>query len=273
MTLTDSSDSGAQTITRILKNARARRDPRDIPGAEALLGRRVRPGLTQIDVARLVNASSRWVRALENGEPRNYSDAFLGAVRRILNLNDTEWDLVYRLSRHRTPPPPGQQPSGVRHARMPAAIRTLLERLPFPAYICDYRWDVLGYNARMAADFPWLLHGLNVMLWALTYPEARNQLIDWERGWAAPMMAQLRVHAEQWRHDAGMRAVLDTVLADPDARRLWNSSDLPALSHPDSAVPRRLYLPRQGEKEFSVVLVTMTPDAMPACRLMILIPV
>ncbi|MFE9407360.1 helix-turn-helix domain-containing protein [Streptomyces sp. NPDC006704] len=273
MPISDSSDSGQPTITRILCNARARRDPRDIPGFDALLGRRNRPGLSQAETARLCNVSRRWYGALERGEPENYSDAFLGAVRRILNLDETEWDLVYRLTRHRTPPPSLTSPSGSRRTEVPEAVRMFLDGLPWPAYLCSHRWDVLAYNAKMADDFPWLLHGVNAMMWALTYPEARTQLIDWENGWAVPMVAQLRFHVEQWKHDEGMRAVLDAVLMDPDARRLWNSSDLPTLSHPDSALPRRLYLPRQGTKEFSVVLLTLTPDAMSTCRLMVLIPV
>ncbi|MGH1554236.1 hypothetical protein ACRAWF_26700 [Streptomyces sp. L7] len=67
--------------------------------------------------------------------------------------------------------------------------------------------------------FPWMQYGLNVMEWALTWPEARTQLVNWEEEWAMPLVAQLRVHAEQWRTDGRMRAVIETVRADPTARQ------------------------------------------------------
>lgn len=113
-----------------------------------------------------------------------------------------------------------------------------------------------------------MLHGTNIMEWALTYPEARTQLIGWEEDWAKPMMAQLRLHAEQWSTDLRMKAVIQTVQADPTARRLWNSPQLPTLSHPDAAAPRRLYLPRHGTRGHQVTLLTMAPLATPSIRFM-----
>lgn len=47
----------------------------------------------------------------------------------------------------------------------------------------------LTYNNRVVTDFLWMLHSTNTMEWALTYPEARTQLIEWEEYWAKPMMA------------------------------------------------------------------------------------
>lgn len=52
-------------------------------------------------------------------------------------------------------------------------------------------------------------YGLNVMEWALTWPEARTQLVDGEEEWAMPMLAQLRVPAAQWCTDERLRAVSD----------------------------------------------------------------
>ncbi|MFE2042820.1 hypothetical protein ACFXAZ_18210 [Streptomyces sp. NPDC059477] len=89
-----------------------------------------------------------------------------------------------------------------------------------PACISVHRWDVLTYNARMGEIFPWMGYGLNVMEWALTWPEARTQLIDWEKEWALPMIAQLRLHAEQYPEDDRLREVIGTVRADSAARQL-----------------------------------------------------
>ncbi|OAR21903.1 hypothetical protein A8W25_30705 [Streptomyces sp. ERV7] len=259
-------------MTRILRNARARRDPRDIPGFEALLGPAHQLGLTQDHVGALAGKSPRWYRNLETGKDGNYSEEFLQAVRRILDLTEAEWETVYRLVRHRTPPPTTAAPTVSQSTRLPPAVRALLDHETWPAYVCDHRWDVLAYNAPMATYFTWLLHGENVMFWALTYQEARRQLIDWEDAWAIPMITQLRFHAERWPHDARMQAVVDGVLADPDARRLWKSSNLPTPAMPDANQPRRLYLPGEGPKIFSISLLAAELVSMPGCRLMILAP-
>jgi hypothetical protein len=66
-------------------------------------------------------------------------------------------------------------------------------------YLNDRRWDVLAYNAKTVEYFPWMRYGFNVLEWALTWLEACTQLVDWDEEWAMPMMAQLRVHAAQWR--------------------------------------------------------------------------
>ncbi|MFG2800524.1 helix-turn-helix domain-containing protein [Streptomyces pseudovenezuelae] len=257
-------------ITRILRQARARMDASDIAGFAATFGSRSAPGITQAQTAQLAGVSRRWYNSLESGRSANYSDTFLQAVRRILDLNADEWEIVYRVTRGRAPTSvPASPLSGL----LPDAIRDLVEQSQtWALYISDYRWDILAYNAKTVEYFPWMRHGLNVMEWALTWPEARAQLIDWQDEWALPMIAQLRVHAEQWPHDERLQDVIGTVLADPVAGELWNSPNLPVMTHPASQQARRLYLPRQGGKEFSIRLLAFTPMELPSCRLMAIKP-
>jgi len=110
------------------------------------------------------------------------------------------------------------------------------------------RWDVLAYNAKTVEYFPWMRYSFNVMERALTWFEACTQLVDWEEEWAMPMPAQLRAHAVRWRTDERLRAVIETVRADPAARKLWDAPDLPAITHPVSDQPRRLYLTSRGAR-------------------------
>ncbi|MFD4553538.1 XRE family transcriptional regulator [Streptomyces sp. NPDC058469] len=264
------SEMQGQIVTRILKQARARRNTSDIPGFEAAFGTCRTVGITQDQTAQLAGVSRRWYGSLEGARPGNYSDALLHAVRRILALNDEEWDIVYRVTRGHAP---AAAPVSQLGALVPEAFRAFIEDSDtFAVYLNDHRWDVLAYNAKTLELFPWMKYGLNVMEWALTWPEARTQLINWEEEWAKPMMAQLLVHSDQWRTDERLWAVIETVRADPTARKLWNAPDLPAITHPASEQPRRLYLAGQGDQEFTVHFMTGTPDALPTCRLMVVTP-
>ncbi|MFJ6898215.1 helix-turn-helix domain-containing protein [Streptomyces hokutonensis] len=257
-------------VTRILQQARARRDTSDIPGFEAAFGTGQRSGITQAQVAHLAGVSRRWYGSLEAGRPGNYSDAFLQAVRRILDLTDEEWGIVYRVTRGHAP---AVAPVSHLRALLPDAFRAFIEESrTWALYLNDFRWDLLAYNAKTLEYFPWMRYGLNVMEWALTWPEARTQLVNWEEEWAKPMMAQLRVHAEEWPTDERMRSVIETVRADPIARKLWAAPDLPAITHPSSEQPRRLYLAGRGDQEFAVRFMAGTPDELPSCRLMVVTP-
>ncbi|WP_430542438.1 helix-turn-helix domain-containing protein [Streptomyces iconiensis] len=117
MTLVDLPGSGRRVISRVLRNARSRRDPRATPSFESLLGPRAERGLSQEDVALLCGVSERWYRRLESGEPRNYFDAFLSAVCRVLDLSEGEWDLVSSLSRNHAAPraTPGESTPWTKH--------------------------------------------------------------------------------------------------------------------------------------------------------------
>ncbi|MER5822154.1 helix-turn-helix domain-containing protein [Streptomyces mirabilis] len=262
-----------QTITRVLRKARGRIDPRDIPGFAAACGTKEGAGLTQNEVARLLGVTPKWYRNLELGKPLTYSKGFLESVRRVLMLTDDEWETVWHLTQWRPAPDSDpEQPVRAAGNGFPAAVRQFIDAQSWATYVCDRRWDLLHYNAAALRDYPWILHGTNVMSWVLTYPEARTQLINWESDWAIPMIAQLRYHAELWKDDLGLQALVQTVHSDPSARSLWDSPHLPTLPHPSTAVTRRLYLPRQGLTEFDVTLLTIKIVDTPFRQLTIVIP-
>ncbi|WP_439943746.1 MmyB family transcriptional regulator [Streptomyces sp. BBFR115] len=253
--------TGLPIITRILRQARARCDTSDIPGFTAACGERAAPGISQEETARLIGISRRWYNQLEAGRSANYSDAFLQAVRRVLDLNDDEWRIVYRVTRRRAP---GEAPVGPLTTLLPQTLRGLVEHSPtWALYLSDHRWDVLASNME---------YGVNVMEWALTWSEARTQLLGWRDEWALPMIAQLRVHAAQYRTDERLQEVIETVRRDSEVRKLWDDPFLPSMTHPTSLRPRRLYLPRRGGKEFAVRFLAFTPLELPSCRLMAITP-
>ncbi|MET9142951.1 helix-turn-helix domain-containing protein [Streptomyces sp. NPDC004042] len=252
-------------ITRVLRQARTRCDTAHIPGFTAAFGERSAPGITQEETARLAGVSRRWYNQLEAARPANYSDGFLCAVRRILDLTDEEWHIVYHGARGQVP---AAAPVSPLTALLPQLIRDLVVNSHTCLYVSDHRWDVLASNAKNLEIFPWMKYGINVMEWALCWPEARTQLIDWKEEWALPMIAQLRVHAEQYRSDERLQQVVATIRSDSVARKLWDDPALPSMTHPASHRPRRLYLPRRGGQEFSVRFLAFTPMELPSCRLM-----
>ncbi|MFI0961363.1 helix-turn-helix domain-containing protein [Streptomyces sp. NPDC021080] len=268
--VTGGDSEGQLLITHILRQARARRNTSDVPGFTAAFGAKSTPGITQAQTAYLAGVSRRWYNALEAGRPANYSDTFLQSVRRILALDAEEWDIVHRIVRGRAP---DANPVPLHEKRLPSALVTLVEQSPtWCIYLRDRRWDLLAYNSTMKEYFPQVAKGRNVVEWVLTWPEARDQLINWRDDWALPAITALRADAEQWPQDERLAEVIEAVRLDPVARKLWNSPDLPAVSYPASGVPRRLYLPRQGGKEFAVRIVALAPMEVPSCRLVAITP-
>lgn len=266
------SDGGGDRLllTRILRRARARRNTSDIPGFTETFGARAARGITQAQTAQLAGVSRRWYSALESGRPANYSDAFLSEVRRVLALAPDEWDIVHRIARGRAPHSASARPL---NRQVPPALLALVEQSPtWGVYLSDHRWDVLAYNEKVQEYFPWLVKGINVVEWMLTWPEARVQLVNWQEDWALPTIAALRVNAEQWPQDERLQEVIETVRLDARARKLWNASNLPTASYPASSSPRRLYLPRHGDRELAVRVVGLTPMEMPSCRLIVITP-
>ncbi|MFF5273756.1 XRE family transcriptional regulator [Streptomyces sp. NPDC000133] len=261
------------TITRILRSARARIDPARIPGFAARFGPRSKPGLTQGEVAQLLGGSDpRWYRDLELGKPRNFSPAFLRSVRRILALDDAEWEAVWRLAGGSHSVDGGGMDPLVSGDSLPDAVVAFVEGQQWPALLCDRRWDVLACNAAAAQGSPWMRRGFNLLEWTLTYPDARFQLINWEFDWAMPLAAQLRLHSEQWPEDERIQSLVGVIRSDPRGREMWDAPKLPTPSHPDASESRRLFLPHHGGREFEVTLLSLTVDDIPSSQLLVAMP-
>jgi transcriptional regulator with XRE-family HTH domain len=258
------------TVTRILRQARQRIDPRSIPEAVEAFGPRGQRGLTQREVAQLLGVSPKWYRNLELGKPLVYSKGLLEKVRRILALDDDEWEAVWQLTQRGSstavPSPPASR------RVLPPAIQRFLDVQPWPVYICDHRWDLVAHNKAAAHDFPWMLDKTNVMVWALTHVEARTQLVEWDTDWAPALMARLQLEAELRKDDPGLQAVIRTVEADAVARRLWGSQSTPVVPHFSVTHRRRMLFPRRDSEPLTINLLTAQIDDMPSCHMTALVP-
>lgn len=91
-----------------------------------------------------------------------------------------------------------------------------------PVYMTDLAWDVSGYNDEMAHWFPWVRSPeANLMTWALTSDEARDQMAEWYRH-AHVYIAQLRFAMACNPDHARLRQVLAQILSDAECKAIWD---------------------------------------------------
>lgn len=212
MNVMDDGGEGQPLVTRILRQARARRDTAAVPGFSALFGAKFTRGTTQQQTVRPVGVSRRWYGNLEAGRPGNYSDTFLYAVRHVLDLDADEWGIVYNTVRGRAP---NVTNFGPPTPKLSPALLSLVEQSPTRGiYLSNHCWDLLACNKKVQEYFPWTVDGADVVEWVLTSREERTQLIECWESWALPSMAVLRVHAEKWPQDDRLQGVIEKVRLD-----------------------------------------------------------
>ncbi|MEV0445511.1 helix-turn-helix domain-containing protein [Streptomyces spectabilis] len=237
-------------ITRMLRTWRKRQDPRAVPGFTERYGQRSRKGLTQLDMALLTGMSEGWYRKLETGVEENYSNDLLDRVARILDLNEAERIHLYYFAA-------GREPAPIRRpdpSHLDPTVAALVHQQIWPTYTFGPDWDIRVYNKLAGQEFPWIKHGANVMVWALSYPEARLQLIDWEESWAKPMASQLRLAVRANPDNKRLAEVMQEIRERDETARKILDEDLTAITHPDGD-RRKLHLPNR-EGEFEVEFVT-----------------
>ncbi|MGW0670629.1 MmyB family transcriptional regulator [Streptomyces sp. NPDC002746] len=244
--MTDNRPPGAGAITHVLRNARTRAVVSAMP--EDRVPRRKKAGLTQREVAQRIGSTDpRWYRDLELGKPRNYSAAFLNSVRRVLQLNETEWEVVWRHTQGFAPAAPVAETPPL----VPRAVHALVEGQRWPAILTSQRWDLLAHNAAAARVYPWARMGANVMEWALLGQAARTQLVNWDTEWAPALIGILRLRSEQWPGDKTIGSLVEAARSDPSTRKVWDSNIsspfFPCAGHE----PRRIYASR-GQLQFAV---------------------
>lgn len=227
-------------------------------------GRKTR--MSQEYVAHLIGVSVVWYGRLERGICGNYSDEFLDRVAAVLRLTDAERALLYMYAVGRTP----QSHRDFQYGVVGEALRDLVARQVYPAYISDPAWDLICYNDILAEWFPTLPASGNIMRWVFLEGRARQQLLRWSADWAPVMLAQLRMASARVPADNRLEELVNSILNGCEtARELWRS-DILAYSHPDGDV-RRIVI--HGHRESTLVeIVATSPLRAPDCRLVVLSP-
>jgi hypothetical protein len=243
----DQEKAGREQAAVFLRQLREKADRAAVLGAGGAARRGRRRGVTQAEVASALRAwghkvSLGWFQKLESGTAR-WTEPLVAAYSYLMQLPAAESTILYKLTLGYEP----QVLAALDEAS--AANQAHIDDVPYaPAYIEDDAWQVRQRNDTMASWFPALRPGANVMVWALTDPVARIQLVDWATRWGAPMLAQLRTawYLAEGELKSRLEAVIDTcLLGSPDVERLWREDN--ARYHLGAMGDvRRLDLPATG---------------------------
>ncbi|MFC4035477.1 helix-turn-helix transcriptional regulator [Streptomyces polygonati] len=213
-------------LAAFLRSRRARISPEDVgmpPGF-----RRRTPGLRREEVAQLAGVGVTWYTWLEQGRPINASVQVLDAVARVLQLDVTEREHLYRLA-------------GIPYVRGPVSdeealgteVLRVLEALdPLPAGVYNARYDVVASNSTYRALWP--MTSLverpqrNVLYKMFTVPQCCSTFVNSEEElpW---MVAQLR---RTYGHHVGEPAwetfIARLIAESPRFAQLWANGDVAA---------------------------------------------
>jgi len=235
---------------------RARREALE-PAEAALTGRgraRRTPGLRREEVAELANVSVDYVIRLEQGRGLRPSADVLEALARALRLNDDEHSYVFDLARHWTPAR-GQDSST-------NSLRALVDALsPLPAMLVNCRFDILAWNAELAAlmiDFAELPPEHRNTLWlCVLHPAMRDFYRDRERV-IREGIADLRAAWAAQPDDASLGDLVGTLTSQStEFADLWEQRDVMVNGHGR----KRLLHPEVGPLSIDYDVLTPLGDS------------
>ncbi|WP_435841619.1 helix-turn-helix domain-containing protein [Streptomyces collinus] len=224
--------------------------------------------LPQKEVAERMEVSERWYRNLESNVGAPLTPEALIRLSTALALGPDERLALYRHV-HANTRLGAPEPEEVEEAR-DALTHLLATHERYPAYVVDHAWNMLDYTAPMASWFPWVREPeANLLRWALTAPEAREQLSDWPRH-AALYLAQLRFALVSSQDHEQLGAILDEALADPECRRLWDLETKVVAYRQGHRF--RLRLPHVAGHDFTVTSQVLLPAHQQELRYVLLLP-
>lgn len=191
-----------QTLGAFLRAHRERL----LPATLGLLSsaRRRTPGLRREEVAQLCGVSTTWYTWLEQGRPVSGSARALARIAAALQLSRAERQYLFEIAGSRDP-----EKIETSYSTVPTDLKSLVSRLPMPAYVLDRQWNAVTWNPAGVELFrPWLVDSeeRNLLRFIFLVPAARDLIVDWND-------RARRVVAE-FRADAGRH------LAEPPTQRL-----------------------------------------------------
>lgn len=230
-----------EALRILLQRRRSELNPANY-GFTRTAGRRpVGGGLSQTQVDDILGVGRGTIERLENGRLNHAPEHVLKGVGELYNLNPHEWVWLWRMTWRRDPPFPLCPDAD---EEIPASWQKVLDGQPHPAYLTNYRWEVVAYNDLLPSIFPGGRVPPNTVEWMLLNPDARRILGDWGQEWA-PMVAP-HVWAARAAHpdDEYLADLERRILEDPEAGPIYEDFG-PIFVHPDGAC-RPFNHPTQG---------------------------
>jgi transcriptional regulator with XRE-family HTH domain len=252
-------------LAGFLRSRRARISPEDVGMPPGL--RRRTPGLRREEVAQLAGVGVTWYTWLEQGRPINASVQVLDAVARVLQLDVTEREHLYRLA-------------GIPFVREPVSdaevvgqeVLGILDTLdPLPAAVYNARYDVQASNATYRTLWPmtsvverW---ERNVLYKLFTVPECCSTFVNSseELPW---MVAQLRrSYGRHVGEPAWENFIALLVKESPRFAQLWAKADV-------AAPGRRVKIFRHHEiGTIELTSMSLSIDGMAEHRIVVYTPI
>ncbi|MFI9103257.1 helix-turn-helix transcriptional regulator [Streptomyces fildesensis] len=190
-------------LAQFLRAMRGRLLPQDVGLPD--VGRRRTPGLRRQEVAQLAAVSIDWYIRLEQGRVGMPGTGVLDALAEALRLSPAEHQHLHVIAR-------GQAPVA-RHVSLPvgASLRVLLDGMPLlPAYVVDFRLDILAHNnaavALFGEDFGTGEAG-NAARLLFLQPRVRDMQLDWAHV-ARETVGNLRATLARRPDDARLRELI-----------------------------------------------------------------
>src|SRR5215213_5012515 len=166
-----------EALAQFLKTRRSQVSPESV-GLSRGVGYRRTPGLRREEVAMLASVSVTWYTWLEQGREIAVSEKILKRIAEAFKLSSDETEYMFRLANKPVPkasPPPEHT--------VPATVRTVLDDLETsPAYVMDYRWNLLAWNRAACEIFAFdtfSQQDRNLLWRTFNNKEIRRRLIDW----------------------------------------------------------------------------------------------
>ncbi|MFF3209276.1 helix-turn-helix transcriptional regulator [Streptomyces sp. NPDC002886] len=211
-------------LAGFLRTRRARVDPA-AAGIPTDSRRRV-AGLRREEVAHLSGVSVDYYVRLEQGRATQPSEQVLDALARVLGLDETEREHLYRLARQRRRR--AKAPGG---RIRPEVLRVLDLVVGAPALIMDHRLNALAGNRLAGLLFGRPMPGLNIARHLFLEEAERGLYADWEQC-TLDVVGHLRLAAGQYPDDPGLTALIgELAMGSERFRRLWARADVRARTH------------------------------------------
>lgn len=211
-------------LAGFLRTRRARVAPAAV-GIPTDSRRRVE-GLRREEVAHLSGVSVDYYVRLEQGRATQPSEQVLDALARVLGLDETEREHLYRLSRQRRRR--AKAPGG---RIRPEVLRVLDLVSGAPALIMDHRLDALAGNRLAELLFARPMPGLNIARHLFLEEGEHGLYADWEQC-TLDVVGHLRLAAGQYPEDPKLASLIgELAMGSERFRRLWARADVRARTH------------------------------------------
>ncbi|MGW1750224.1 helix-turn-helix transcriptional regulator [Streptomyces sp. NPDC002092] len=183
-------------------------------------------GLRREEVAHLSGVSVDYYVRLEQGRATQPSEQVLDALARVLGLDETEQEHLYRLARQRRRR--AKAPSG---RIRPELLRVLDLVAGAPALIMNHRLDVLAANRLARLLFGRPIPGLNTARHIFLEEAEHGLYADWDNC-TLDVVGHLRLAAGKFPQDPRLASLIgELAMGSERFRRLWARADVRARTH------------------------------------------